>query len=112
MEYKIGNCINFEYNIDNGSTHNGLKGGNKTMKYTDREYEEAMMYMVGDTMRAKVQFPTSNGVFLVLESGDKAYATFGGLSAGDNCVVSVLKAPTERFPMFLVGVDSTELRAA
>ena len=67
--------------------------------------EEKKGYDVRDSMRGIVRCCTESGVFLELENGQGAYATFGSLPRGTTVFCTVLKKPTDRF-LTLVAVDS------
>ena len=60
---------------------------------------------VKDSMKGTVVTCTSKGVFLELENGMGAYATFGYLPKGTEVFCTVLKKPTEQY-LTLVAVDA------
>lgn len=62
-------------------------------------------YNVRDGVRAVVTGGCSKGLFLVLDNGQEAFASFGGLSPGTEVLCTVLKKSTERRRV-LVSIDS------
>lgn len=68
------------------------------------EYDEDD-YNVRDGVRAVVTGGCSKGLFLRLENGQKAFASFGGLVPGTEVICTVLKKATERWRV-LVAIDS------
>lgn len=68
------------------------------------EYEDEN-YNVRDGVRAVVTGGCSKGVFLVLENGQEAFASFGGLTSGIEVLCTVLKKSTERWRV-LVSIDA------
>lgn len=68
------------------------------------EYEDDN-YNVRDGVRAVVTSGCSKGLFLVLENGQEAFASFGGLSPGTEMLCTVLKKSTERWRV-LVSIDA------
>lgn len=68
------------------------------------EYEDDD-YSVRDGVRAVVTGGCSKGLFLRLENGQEAFATFGGLVPGTEVMCTVLKKATERWRV-LVAIDS------
>ena len=68
------------------------------------EYDEDD-YNVRDGVRAVVTGGCSKGLFLRLENGQEAFASFGGLVPGTEVICTVLKKATERWRV-LVAIDS------
>lgn len=68
------------------------------------EYDEDD-YNVRDGVRAVVTGGCSKGLFLHLENGQEAFASFGGLVPGTEVICTVLKKATERWRV-LVAIDS------
>lgn len=62
-------------------------------------------YNVLDGVRAVVTGGCSKGLFLVLENGQEAFASFGGLSPATEVLCTVLKKSTERWRV-LVSIDA------
>lgn len=68
------------------------------------EYEDND-FSIRDGVRAVVTGGCSKGMFLSLESGQEAFASFGGLVPGTEVLCTVLKKATERWRV-LVAIDS------
>lgn len=68
------------------------------------EYEDED-YCVRDGVRAVVTGGCSKGLFLRLENGQEAFASFGGLVPGTEVLCTGLKKATERWRV-LVAIDS------
>lgn len=66
------------------------------------EYDD---YNVRDGVHAVVTGGCSKGLFLRLENGQEAFASFGGLVSGTEVLCTVLKKATERWRV-LVSIDS------
>lgn len=66
------------------------------------EYDD---YNVRDGVHAVVTGGCSKGLFLRLENGQAAFASFGGLVPGTEVLCTVLKKATERW-RGLVSIDS------
>lgn len=62
-------------------------------------------YNVQDGVHAVVTGGCSKGLFLCLENGQEAFASFGGLVLGTEVLCTVLKKATERWRV-LVSIDS------
>ena len=62
---------------------------------------------IRDSVKAVVSCCTSKGVYLMLEGGQSAYATFNRLPIGTNVYCTVLKKATERW-LTLVAIDAVE----
>lgn len=60
---------------------------------------------VKDSMRGVVDWCSDKGVYLYLENGHGAYATFSALPKGTEVFCTVLKKPTQRF-LTLVAIDA------
>lgn len=68
------------------------------------EYEDDN-YSVRDGVQAVVTGGCCKGLFLRLENGQEAFASFGGLAPGKEVLCTVLKKATERWRV-LVAIDS------
>lgn len=62
-------------------------------------------YDVRDGVHAVVTGGCNKGLFLRLENGQEAFASFGGLVSGTEVLCTVLKKATERWRV-LVSIDS------
>lgn len=62
-------------------------------------------YNVRDAVKGVVVGGDWRGVYLQLDDGDCAFASFGSLSIGTKVVATVLKHPTDFRPM-LVSIDA------
>ena len=62
-------------------------------------------YQIGDSMRAVVIGNCSKGVYLDMEDGQEAFATFDPLPRGTRVFCTILKKQTERFRTF-VAIDA------
>ena len=69
---------------------------------------------VRDSVKGVVAGCSAKGVYLDLENGEGAFASFGALPRGTEVFCTILRKPTHRF-LTLVSIDSvmdTEISAA
>jgi hypothetical protein len=62
-------------------------------------------YDIRDSVRGVVTGCSAKGVYLDLDNGQGAFATFGSLPCGSEVFCTVLKKPTDRW-LTLVAIDA------
>ena len=62
-------------------------------------------YDIRDSVRGVVTGRSAKGVYLDLDNGQGAFATFGSLPCGSEVLCTVLKKPTDRW-LTLVAIDA------